>query len=287
MKLTILYRGQLSSCNYNCPYCPFAKRKESAAELLTDRQALEKFIAWVESRTNDSLSILFTPWGEALTHRSYQDALIRLSKAKNVLKVAIQTNLSCRLDWLDLCNKERLALWTTYHPSQISRQRFVSKCLELEKRGVRYSVGMVGLKSDADEIAAMRQALSPDVYLWVNAYKDEPDYYSREEIERFERIDPLFLFNLANHPSLGRDCRAGHSVISVDGEGAMRRCHFIKQPIGNIYESNFEKALVKEPCPNQVCGCHIGYVHLYELGLYETFKGGVLERIPAQRIWQQ
>ncbi len=287
MRLTILYRGQLSSCNYDCAYCPFAKRHESAAELSADHLALERFVRWVESRTSDSISILFTPWGEALIHRAYQEALIRLSNAKNVLKVAIQTNLSGRLDWLDSCNKQSVALWTTYHPAQISREKFISKCLELNQRGARYSVGMVGLREYADEVAALRQALSPDVYLWVNAYKDNPDYYSREDIERFAMIDPLFQINLANHPSLGRDCRAGHSVISVDGEGTMRRCHFIKQPIGNIYDDDFETALVKLPCLKPVCGCHIGYVHLYELGLYKTFEGGVLERIPAQRIWQK
>ena len=31
--LSILYRGPLSSCNYGCEYCPFAKREESRAEL--------------------------------------------------------------------------------------------------------------------------------------------------------------------------------------------------------------------------------------------------------------
>jgi hypothetical protein len=30
-----------------------------------------------------------------------------------------------------------------------------------------------------------------------------------------------------------------------------------------------------------VCDCHIGYVHLESLPLYDVFAGGVLERIPA------
>ena len=29
MNLSILYRGPLSSCNYACGYCPFAKRRAS------------------------------------------------------------------------------------------------------------------------------------------------------------------------------------------------------------------------------------------------------------------
>lgn len=30
-----------------------------------------------------------------------------------------------------------------------------------------------------------------------------------------------------------------------------------------------------------MCDCHIGYVHLESLPLYDAFAGGVLERIPA------
>ena len=33
MRLSILYRGPLSSCNYDCAYCPFAKRRETPAQL--------------------------------------------------------------------------------------------------------------------------------------------------------------------------------------------------------------------------------------------------------------
>jgi hypothetical protein len=44
LSLSILYRGPLSSCNYACGYCPFAKRRETAAELARDREALARFV---------------------------------------------------------------------------------------------------------------------------------------------------------------------------------------------------------------------------------------------------
>jgi MoaA/NifB/PqqE/SkfB family radical SAM enzyme len=94
------------------------------------------------------------------------------------------------------------------------------------------------------------------------------------------RIDPLFPLNTVYHASLGEPCRAGASVISVDGDGTVRRCHFIKEPIGNIYDADFEACLRERLCTNDTCGCHIGYVHLDRLGMYETFGSGVLERIP-------
>lgn len=281
MRLIILYRGPLASCNYGCFYCPFAKHKETLAERKADTIALAKFVEWCAMKKDWQLSILFTPWGEALNRSRYQQALITLSNLNNIEKVVIQTNLSARLDWISNCDLNRLALWTTYHPQEVTRVKFLDQCRKLDKKGVRYSVGMVGLKDYFDEIATMRKELLPEIYLWINAYKDREDYYSNADKERLNEIDPLFLINTMRHQSMGHSCRAGESVISVDGEGFAYRCHFIKQPIGNLYQDNFEDALYQRDCTNLTCSCHIGYIHLRELNLYQTFAGGLLERIPA------
>lgn len=286
MELSILYRGPLSSCNYGCTYCPFAKHRETAEEHDRDRQALERFLAWVEGRAGDQISVFFTPWGEALIRKRYQEALVRLTTMPNVVKAAVQTNLSCRLDWVERCDTSRLGLWVTYHPSEIDRASFLARCLEADQRGVRFSVGIVGIREHLDEATWLRSALPAHIYLWVNAYKRVPDYYTAAEIARFEGIDPLFPINTTRHPSRGRSCRAGQSVIAVDGEGTIRRCHFIRTPIGNLYESGWKEALQERPCENETCGCHIGYVHLDHLRLYEVFGQGVLERVPVERIWQ-
>lgn len=280
LDLTILYRGPLSSCNYDCSYCPFAKQSENAAELTADRHALERFVEWVAKRQADTISVFFTPWGEALVRRWYRDAIVRLTRLPQVRKVAIQTNLSCRLEWLDACDKLRLGLWCTFHPSQTTRSRFVEQCRELDRRGVTYSAGVVGLRESFDEIEALREELSPEVYVWINAFKDQPGYYAEDEIRRLECIDPLFRTNNTHHASLGRACRCGEAVISVDGDGNIRRCHFINRIIGNIYEPGFETCLSDRPCSKATCGCHIGYVHMDDLKLYDIYGDGVLERVP-------
>ncbi len=285
MNLSILYRGPLSSCNYACPYCPFAKHAETRAEHDADARALARFLDWVEQRDGDRISVFFTPWGEALIRKRYQQALVQLTNLPHVEKAAIQTNLSCRLDWIDRCDTRRLGLWATFHPGEVSQDRFLARCRELDRRGVRFSVGVVGLKEHAEEIEALRRELPPHIYLWINAYKRVPDYYTPVEIEQLTAIDPLFPINNQRHPSLGRACRCGTSVISVDGDGTIRRCHFIRTPIGNIYEPGFERLLEPRPCPNTTCGCHIGYVHMEDLALYDVFGQGVLERIPARPIW--
>jgi MoaA/NifB/PqqE/SkfB family radical SAM enzyme len=291
LSLSILYRGPLSSCNYGCDYCPFAKRHETATELAVDRRALERFTTWVAGRDrehdHDRIAILFTPWGEALTRRWYRDALVRLTNRPHVERAAILTNLAAPLDWVGDCDLRRLALWTTYHPTQVPRATFLAQCQELDRRGVRYSVGVVGLRDQIAEAQAIRHELPPHVYVWINAYKPELGDYTEDELRQLEAIDPLFPVNAQRHPSLGRSCRAGRSVISVDGDGTIRRCHFIREPIGNLYDPGFEACLVERPCTNATCSCHIGYVHLDHLELYPVFGPGVLERIPREPIWQR
>lgn len=282
MTLTILWRGPLESCNYACDYCPFAKRTEGAEALARDRAALERFVDWVSARSQERVSILFTPWGEALIRPWYQDALIRLSRLAHVVRVAIQTNLSAPLEWANRADLEKLALWATWHPSQVSRERFRGKCRQLDALGVRYSAGVVGLRENLAAIEQLRADLPERVYLWVNAYKRAgPTYYSSHERARIEAVDPLFPLNAVHHPSQGRACRTGESVISVDGVGDVRRCHFVGERLGNIYVAGWETALRPRACPNATCGCYIGYAHLEHLELEQLYGAGLLERVPT------
>jgi len=283
MSFKVLYRGSLISCNYGCDYCPFAKRRETRDEMERDRREVERFVAWVRELARP-VELLFTPWGEALIRPWYQQALVELSNMEHVRRVAIQTNLSAGLAWSEGACHETLALWATFHPGEVSRERFLAKCQELDARGVRYSVGIVGLREHFVDMEALRSALSPEVYLWVNAYKRQADYYSLEELERVRAVDSLFDLNATYHPSLGKACRAGLDAFTVDGEGTLRRCHFIKAPLGNVYEEELDALLGPSPCSQETCGCYIGYVHLEHLDLYQTYGAGVMERIPARRL---
>jgi hypothetical protein len=280
--LMLLYRGPLASCNYDCPYCPFAKRRDSPQQLRADRTALSRFVDWcVTNPAGHRLSVLFTPWGEGLTRRWYADAITVLSGLPHLQRVAIQTNLAARLDWLaaiDDGQRRRVALWATYHPGQVSRDRFLARCSTLDTLGVRYSVGVVGLPAHLAEARALRSLLPPEVYLWVNA-ADGHTYGPDEEAD-WTAIDPLFGYSVRPHASAGHECHAGESVLSVLGDGTVRRCHFVPTPLGNLYDGSYLRALRPRPCRNAVCDCHIGYVHLKRLPLYDVFAGGVLERIP-------
>lgn len=279
MTISILYRGPLSSCNYDCPYCPFAKKKDSRETLATDAAQLSRFVNFVNDQKTVRFRLFFTPWGEALIRPYYQQALVQLSLLDNVEKVAIQTNLSCRLAWLKKADKTKIALWTTYHPDQVDRTAFLDQCRKLDELGIAYSVGVVGFKETIEEIEILRGLLPEEKYLWVNALKKKEDYYSEEEKDRLIAIDPYVTHNMIHYDSIGKACLTGHTVISVDGDGNIYRCHFIKEKLGNLYEQDLSTVLKPRPCTNATCGCHIGYVHLEHLRLDEVYKGKELERI--------
>ncbi|WP_371602134.1 STM4011 family radical SAM protein [Streptomyces sp. NBC_01220] len=285
MDLTILYRGPLASCDYDCPYCPFAKRRDSREQLRADRVALERFTAWAAAQTGDRISVLFTPWGEGLVRSWYRRAVVELARLPHVRRVAVQTNLGGRTQWLasaGAAGRDKIALWCTYHPGQTPYERFLGRCGELVALGIRHSVGIVGLGGHLDEARRLRAALPEEVYLWVNAA--EGHTYTDEEADRWTAIDPLFPYSRHPHRSAGLPCRTGESVISVDGDGTVRRCHFVRAELGNLYDGSYRAALGPRACPLAVCDCHIGYVHLETLPLYDVFAGGVLERIPAMPL---
>jgi hypothetical protein len=282
--LQILYRGPLSSCNYACPYCPFAKHTETPAEHGVDADALNRFGDWVGAQPF-GVSVFFTPWGEALVRSRYQQALTRLSVLPHVRQLAIQTNLSGKLSWLAAAEHSKIALWSTYHPHETEQAKFLSKCAELDSYGVRYSVGVVGKKGHLDAIEALREALPEHTYLWVNAFKVGDGYYSSDDLERISRVDPLFEVNTRRYGTRGRECGAGESVISVDGDGTARRCHFIERPLGNIYERDVRELLAPRLCSRASCECHIGYVHLPELQTADVYRDGLLARIPDAALW--
>lgn len=283
--VTLLYRGLLASCNYACSYCPFAKHRTTESELRTDRESLFRFVDWLAARTEREWSVFLTPQGEALIHPWYQDAIAHLSQLAHVRKVAVQTNLSCRLDWIANCSTSKLGLWCSYHPAEVERSVFVRRCQALDELGVSYSVGCVGLREHLNEIEHLRRDLREQVYLWVNAFKHVPGYYDEAFIRRIEKIDPVFRVNLEDHASRGRRCRCGSAVFSVLGDGTIRRCHFSGKVLGNLYEACLESVVTLDPCSQETCRCHIGYVHLDHLHLDAVFGEGILERaIPFFRL---
>lgn len=282
MQATIYYRGKLSSCNYSCPYCPFSKTVDSKETLMQDRQQLAQFMEWVRQQeyAGHQLSIFFNPYGEALVHAWYREAMIELSHMSHITKVAIQTNLSVKLDWTAQLNPAKASFWATYHPGQVREDRFIAQGMILYNQGIVFSAGTVGLREAFPAIHQLRAKLPEDVYVWVNAFKDRPRYYSEAEIEELSGIDPYFRDNLQDYDSLGQACRAGEHVFYVQGSGIVKRCYQDKRVIGHLYRHSLEQLSQERPCQMKTCGCYIGYIHMKDQPFASLYGERLLERVP-------
>ncbi|MFC9773741.1 STM4011 family radical SAM protein [Paenibacillus chitinolyticus] len=281
MKATLYYRGSLSSCNYDCPYCPFSKNKDSAATLAKDRRQVETFTDWAESQGAEGhrLSVFFNPYGEGLTHRWYKEAMVRLSHMEHVDKVAIQTNLSAGLAWTGELDPKKTAFWVTYHPGQTTEEKFLEQVLQLYRRGIPFSVGSVGVKSAFGRLESLRRSLPSDVYMWVNAFKDKRDYYTDEDRAFLRSLDPLFDLNAEDYESRGRACGTGLDVFYVQGPGIVKRCYKDRRVIGHLYRDGLDALSQPRPCGMDCCDCYIGYIHMPDLQLRKRYGDGLLERI--------
>ena len=286
MRATLYYRGKLSSCNYDCPYCPFSKTVDSKETLETDEQQLRQFVDWVKAQeeAGHELSIFFNPYGEALVRRWYREAMVELSHMRHVHKIAVQTNLSVKLDWARELNSGTAAFWATYHPRETKESSFVKQCLSLREMGLEFSVGTVGLRSAFPAIQSMREALPDDVYMWINAFKDKPHYYKPEEVAYLRSIDPLFEGNLQDYESYGKGCAAGSEVFYVQGSGHVKRCYKDRRIIGHLYRDGLEKLSADRPCRMKKCGCYIGYVHMADSPFRDIYGRGLLERNPESLV---
>src|SRR5207244_12018313 len=126
------------------------------------------------------VEFFITPKAEYLVLPYWREAVARLCALPQVERVTVQTNLSFDLAaFLDRLDVSKLALWTTYHPTEVDeaeREALFAKWGLLRHRGVPFSVGIVGTHENLVEAEHLRDRLDPSVYLWINAYKREANY---------------------------------------------------------------------------------------------------------------
>jgi sulfatase maturation enzyme AslB (radical SAM superfamily) len=275
----IFYRGKLDSCNYTCSYCPFSKNKISKSNLMEDEVALKNFLSWVCSRS-ESMHVMITPWGEAAVYDYYQRALIELSQRNHVKTAAIQTNLSGSIAWVGEADLSRLALWVTWHPDQIPFDKFHAKARQLLDLGVRYSVGVVALPEFVESAKKLREMLPKQIYVWMNAAKEQCINYGPNLLAEIGNVDPLFRLNLNNYPSKNLPCSAGRSSLLIDATGNVQRCHLVNESLGNIYQMDLQDILRVDDtcCPNEVCDCYLGHINFKKALFEDKFGDNVIWR---------
>lgn len=128
--------------------------------------------------------------------------------------------------------------------------------------GIRISVGAVGLTDHLPQLAELRRRLPGEIPVWINAQQPRPRPYRADEIEFFGQIDRRFSLTLKRHASRGLPCRTGETTFTVDGDGHLRRCHFVDEILGTIHAPDWDSVLQPRSCPRRFCGCYLGVSQL-------------------------
>ncbi len=279
---TLYYRNYLKYCNYRCSYCPFPKDELSKLKIIRDQKYLAQFVAFIKQSSSE-YRLFFVPRGEILGFTHFQTALIQLSKLPNVHELVVQTNLSGSLEWLAEGNLQKIIFWTTYHPQQVNLGSFMRQIEQLLEYNLKFSIGVVGVKENYQSIAGIAErlsALAVKPYLWINAYKDQPNYYRAEEVNFLKQLDPLFELNLTNYRTSQAACRTGQQVWFVEYNGNLHRCWQDRKIVGNLYQDSLADLSLDLFCHQRECGCYIGYIHLVALQLEQIYQTSLLGRIP-------
>jgi MoaA/NifB/PqqE/SkfB family radical SAM enzyme len=285
MSLLVLFRTRLEWCNYTCGYCPWnATARRVPADVFREDEARLTRILDRVAELPDTVEFFITPKAEYLVLPYWRLAVGRLLALPQVERVTVQTNLSFDLaPFLDGVDTSRLALWTTYHPTEVSEEELeglYAKWDLLLRRGVTFSVGIVGTRENLPHLHRLRRRLDPRVYVWVNAYQREPDYYSPADLDEVRSIDPYFDLNNQNYPSRGKPCTAGQRAVYLDDEGDLRRCFFVGEVIGNLFRDGWRRLPAPAACPRTGCHCYVGHMHIVELDFRSVYGRDLAVRIP-------
>jgi MoaA/NifB/PqqE/SkfB family radical SAM enzyme len=287
MSLLVLFRTRLEWCNYTCHYCPWNAEptRVDGEEFRADQRRLERVIDRVAELPR-RVEFFITPKAEYLVLPYWRAAVGRLLGLEQVERVTVQTNLSFDLEgFLDRVDAGKLALWTTCHPTEIDEaglEELHRKWALLRSRGVPFSVGIVGTRENLEHAVRLRRRLDRGIYLWVNAYQREPNYYRPEELALVRGIDPLFDLNNQHFPSRGQPCTAGQRAVYLDDEGDLRRCFFVGEVLGNLFRDGWVSDPAPRACPQATCHCYVGHMHIVELDFRSVYGKHLAARIPRE-----
>lgn len=283
----IYFRGLLSSCNYSCSYCCFAKKEPCKTELSKDKECLNKFCEFIDTTEfKNAVSIFFTPYGEGLIHDHYVEAIGKLAINPKCRYISFQTNLSFNeYEFLEKLRAlkvdlSKVKLWASCHPEMVSIDEFVDK-VKLLKTSIDLCVGIVAIPGDLENVFELRKQLPHDVYMWINAKEREKTRYTESQIKSLIEVDPLFYNELQRNRVRNNCCSAGTDSVFIRANGDVFACHINKNRMFNIYTN--QSVIEPLSCDKRFCDCYLSYSHRYDLKLERYFGKYTPIRVPFKK----
>lgn len=281
----IYYRGSLDFCNYDCSYCPFSKRGEDRRLLERDREQLVRFTETM-GREDFAGAVQIVPYGEALIHEYYWQAMAELSKLPGIQVVGAQSNFSFPVEEMLRVYQEcggcmgKLRLWGTFHPEMTTVNEFLRQCEKIGEAGVLFCAGAVGVPGNLDLLRQLREGLDQSVYFWTNKMDGLGRRYTQDEIGAFLELDRYFGLELRHFPA---DADACAESALVQGNGDIRPCVSCHSKMGNLYTDGLSR-LPGKTCTREICECFLSYGGRSDISELLDFAPCAAFRIPRSGV---
>lgn len=241
-------------CNFNCPYCSMPHKRENGHAFDSHRPE-----EWAERYKSFEVPYaLYITGGEPLLDtpnfiRFYENII----RDKNLQYIRIDTNGSVNYKKLTFLNSEKTVLNISYHPSQISFDKYFVNLDGYRELGLDVTmVNMVCYGRDIPKYKSLKKVfsergytLNPGIYIGSNYT------YTNNDIDEYSSVLDKFDTGLKTGvlSPKGLECRASAHFISVTPQGSVSNCW---TSLGNLFEDfSLPIHTNKRLCPYKECNC--------------------------------
>lgn len=261
-------------CNYGCPYCTQTHNRDAAKGKGFTAHGFDNFplVDWLRAIerhfTDRRLSLLLTGGEPFVDRKAMLPFLGFLTEFPNTECIRIDTNGWWKPDpYLDL-DKSKITLMCTFHPSQVSAERFFSRLEAILDAGFR--IGMVNYVMNADNLPRyleFKDALrGKGIPLHPNPLWGARGQYSREDLELLQRelSEADFRYRGGASPR-GKKCLFPSVSYELDYKGNVHvGCH--PAASGSFFDETLPRLFAGPvPCPYTSCVCLDKYSFLGEI----------------------
>jgi organic radical activating enzyme len=253
------------SCNYRCPYCWFYGKWASMENNGRTLSVEELTSPWKKIYDKYGSVHINMLGGEPFLYFQFKELIQQLS---GMHSLEIVTNLSCNIDdFVEEVNFERVRLKPTFHPLFADFDAFLKKMLVLKRKQQNTPIFYLGYPPQIGLLKHFQQKFAEhDIKLEALSFWGEyagvkyPQGYTPEERDLLDSCMATRngeKFQLEPKQVKDKLCNAGHLSAVVHPDGKAFRCGGQNaQPIGNIFNDDFNLLAAPLACNSDYCPCN-------------------------------
>lgn len=288
--LDVWYVAPLRRCNFKCSYCVCHQPKILDSNEWHRQGDLENHLAvmkWI-SQLPYKVRLRLSTAGEPFVSKDFLNSVANLTHAENLELVEILTNGSYTKDqfekFVSSSRPDKLSLWMTYHPQEISPEKFLEAAILAKGLKVPVVVHALIFPDSVESTKVMQERCVSngitfhaglglnmnDAYPGMGPVPALTDTSIPSDVLAMNVAFPQLVYRVAEKP-IGAMCSAGHDYIYINSRAEVFQCNTYSATLpefkmGTPVDPNFKLNLRSRkysPCLSRhACRCVEDYQHL-------------------------